>query len=288
MDAEFIAKAKASAADDDGILPEPEDDDVEEDVDNFQEGTSDDWRQMAEGLRQRKLEAKAAKLAEREDADADAFDDESNGPMCGRMCCLYFAAAMLALLSVAAYQAWQWFNPAPVSCSLELVRPQKFKVDVTDFFAPRVSAAVQLVLQLKNPNLLRSMLLEHCKLTAYDDETGLKLGSVQQGSLVLQPFSTTQVTVTLNQMGSSLPSPEQRSLASAFLSKKALLLTLVATASSRIPKRGSNATTVTSNATRRVDMSSLTKEPFFQRAAPPPDANAAGATPEKPADVPNA
>ena len=178
---------------------------------------------------------------------------------------------MLALLIVGAYQAWVWFHPEPVSCSLELVRPQKFKIDVTDFFSPKVSAAVQLVLKLRNSNMMRSMLLEQCKVTAFDDETGLKLGSAQQGSLVLSPFSTTQVTVSLNQLAGALPPPEQRRLAAAFLAKKALLLTLVATASSRIPKKGTTAAQVTTNTSRRVDLSALTKEPFFQRApAPPP------------------
>jgi hypothetical protein len=181
------------------------------------------------------------------------------------------------------------------------VRPQKFKVDVTDFFKPKVSAALQLVLSIKNTNMLRSMLLEQCKLTAYDAETGLKLGSTQQGSVVLSPFSTTSATISLQGLANSLPQPEQRrcaprlrsarrppllqtcpssrasralprSLAASFLSKKALLLTIVATASSRLPVKGSKAESVSTNSSRRIDLSALTKEPFFQRAqAPPPE-----------------
>ena len=66
-----------------------------------------------------------------------------------------------------------------------------------------------------------------------------KLGATQQGALVVSPFSTTQVTVTLQQLAGALPPPEQRRIATAFLAKKALLLTIVATATSRIPKKGS-------------------------------------------------
>ena len=38
----------------------------------------------------------------------------------------------------------------------------------------------------------------------------------------------------------------------------------------QIHAKGSKSTPVTVNATRRVDLSALTKEPFFQRAPPPP------------------
>ena len=65
--------------------------------------------------------------------------------------------------------------------------------------------------------------------------------------------------------------------AAAFLAKKALLLTIVATASSRLPQKDSSATQVTSRSQRhRVDLAALTKEPFFQRApAAPKEADAA-------------
>jgi len=251
-----LASAPAPAGD------EPEPAMTEEDRAAFAGGVSDDWKAMAAGLRQRRAEAKK-KASVDLPADDYTFDHEED--VCGRRCCLYFAAFVVALALFAGYQFWRWLNPTPVSCSLELVRPQKFKVDVTDFFAPRVSAALQLVLSLRNNNILRSMLLEQCKLTVFDDETGLKLGSAQQGSLVLSPFSTTQVTVALNQLANALPPPEQRRLAAAFLAKKALLLTIVATASSRIPKKGTTASQVSTNSSRRVDLSALAKEPFFQR-----------------------
>ena len=257
------------------------DEDDEDPVANFRATVSDDWARVAQGMRQRK---KNQNLDGGDDGHGDVDDDflrDEKQPMCGRRCCLYFASFVLAFAIVGGYQLWKWFNPEPVSCSLELIRPQKFKVDVTEFFAPRVSAAIQLVLSVKNANMLRAMLLEQCKVTAYDDETGLKLGTAQQNSLVLQPFSTTQVTVTLNQLGGGLPVEEQRSLAATFLSKKALLLTIVATASSRLPKKGSIASALSNNASRRVEWpSSITKEPFFQRAhappAPEPEASPAG------------
>ena len=153
----------------------------------------------------------------------------------GRRFWIALAAFFCALLIVGSYQAYLWMNPQPLSCSLEVARPQKFKVDVTDFFRPKVSSALQLVLSLKNRNMLRSMLLEQCKVAVFEEETGLKLGSVQQNSLVLAPFSTTSVTLSLQGLASQLPQ-EQRRLAAMFLAKKALLLTIVATASSRVSR----------------------------------------------------
>ena len=212
----------------------------------FSDVVSDDWRQMADGLRQRRAEAKAAKKREgRAQAEGDDDDDiagpdwdDSDEPACSRTCCFYFATLALAFAIVGAWQLWLYFHPKPLSCNLELIRPQKFKVDVSDFFSPKISAALQLVLSVKNSNL-RAMLLEGCRLTAYEDGTNLKLGATQQGALVVSPFSTTQVTVTLQQLAGALPPPEQRRIATAFLAKKALLLTIVATATSRIPKKGS-------------------------------------------------
>jgi len=197
--------------------------------------------------------------------------------------CVYLGAFLLSLLIVGGYLLYHWLHPQPAGCSLELIRPQKFKIDVTDFFAPRVSAAMQMVLSLRNGNLLRSMLLEGCKLTAFEAETGLKLGSAQQGALVLSPFSSTQVTVTLNGLASSLPPQEQRRLAQIFLGQKAILLTIVATATSRLPLKGSRSSQLTTNSSKRLDLSTHTKEPFFQRAVAPP---AEAAASDKPFDVP--
>ena len=51
-------------------------------------------------------------------------------------------------LPTSGYQLYLWFNPSPLVLSLEIVRPQKFKVDITEFFAPKVSATFQLVMQV--------------------------------------------------------------------------------------------------------------------------------------------
>jgi len=145
---------------------------------------------------------------------------------------------------------------------------------VTEFFAPTVSAAVQGVLSVKNGNYLRSLLLEGLTLTVYEAETGLKLGEAKQGSLHISHFSSTQVTLAVTRLGSSLPPPQQQRLATEFLRHKALLLTFVVTVTSRLPIKGSQATQTTTNATRKVDFSGLYKDPFFQRApaapVPPP------------------
>ena len=45
------------------------------------------------------------------------------------------------------------------------------------------------------------------------------------------------------------------------------------TATSLLPFKGSKASSVTSNATRRVDLSSMYKEPWTQRAPAPPAAD---------------
>ena len=210
---------------------------------DFKAGLSDDWEQLSAsaGLRKR-LDAavqrrdqrqQPARQTEDEDEDDDAAFEEEDARY-GRRCCLSLLAFVLALLIVGAYQAYLWMNPLPMSCTIDIMRPQKFKVDVTDFFAPRISAAAQFVLSIKNSNVLRQMLLEQCKLTVYEAATGLKLGSVQQSSLVLSPFTTTSATLSLQGLGGNLAAPEQRRLAGIFLSKKALLLTIVATASSRV------------------------------------------------------
>ena len=59
-----------------------------------------------------------------------------------RTCCLIFVATLVlvALIACGGYAHWRY--PSPLGCSVGLVRPQKFKIDVTDFWAPHVSAAV--------------------------------------------------------------------------------------------------------------------------------------------------
>jgi len=275
----------------------------------FREQQDEDWQATLADLHQRRR-TKMEQAAGGRVADPNFMRDEeemrAERAALGRK----FWLVLLAAVIVGGYQAWSWFNPMPVSCSLEVIRPQKFKVDVTELFAPRVSAALSLVLSLKNTNMLRSMLLEECKFTAFELDTGLKLGSVQQGALVLSPLTSTSVTLSLNGLASSLPPPEQRRLAAAFLATKVLQLTIVATCSSRVraprlasracpPPRaqpvplapashpptpraahpppqisvkGSKSTSVSTNSSRRVDLSALAKEPFFQRqVAPPPE-----------------
>ena len=280
---------------DDAPLPPPPD----EDEPPLTFTTDEDWSNAMSNLRERRQansrhapRAAADGYYDDDDDDEDALDstyserDRAPPRISRRTCWVTLGSFLVSALIVSSYQLWMWFHPTPVSCDLDLVRPQKFKVDVTDFFVPKVSAALQLVLSLRNGNMLRSMLLEHCKLTAYETETGLKLGSTQQGSLVLSPLQSTKVTLSLPGLGSSLPPPEQRRLASTFLAKKALLLTIVATASSRLPVKGSKASSVSTNSSKRVDLSALTKEPFFQRAPAPQPEPPADGTPTKPHDVP--
>jgi len=189
----------------------------------------------------------------------------------------FAATACLLVLLVATVAAavvgYLSLHPMPLKCYVELVRPNKFKIDVTEFFTPRVSVAVQAVLSISNGNPFRSMLLESCKVVALDAVTGLKLGSALQGPLVVSPYSKTQVTLHMRDVGGATSPEEQRKMATTFLYNKALLLGFVATATSRLPLKDSKlskTSTEVSNATRKVDFSAMYKEPFFQRAAPPP------------------
>jgi len=256
-----------------------------------------DWSRMQAGLRERRAAAagrahgKAEEDGEDDEDDEDLDeddprhtrrrrmrpDDEVHEGMSMRTCCLIFVAtlALLALVAGGAYAHWRY--PSPLGCSVGLVRPQKFKIDVTNFWSPHVSAAVQLVLSVKNGNLLRALLLDGLTVSVYEAATGLKLGSANQGSLVIGAMTSTQVTLAVTRLGGSLPDGEQRRLASEFLSHKALLLTFVVTATSRLPIKGSKVSQTSTNTTRRVDLSGLYKDPFFQRApapAPPADATA--------------
>ena len=258
-----------------------------------------DWERAAARLRQRKPHSSGEGRGEDDRSDeSDESDDDFDAPAPSlrlprevpdrgpSRCMTLGITLLLTVLMVGGLLFWRYTHPEAVRCSLEVVRPKKFKIDVTDFFAPRVSAAAQLVVRLTNANMFRSMLLEACKLTVYEEETGLKLGTATQNSLVLAPFSSTQVTLSLNALAGSASQAEQRRLAALFLAKKALMLTLVATASSRLPLKGSRSVEVSSNSSRKLDLSTLTKEPFFQRAPPPPPPPDEGAKKSEKHDVP--
>jgi len=209
-------------------------------------------------------------LSEDEDLDA-ALRSQGDAPLISRSCWMYIIGIAVALLAGAVYQVYLYLNPSPLTISVELVRPQKFKIDVTDFFAPRVSAAVQLVLQVRNANFFRALVLENCKLATWEAETSLKLAStMHERPMVISPLSTASLTLNVPSLGGSLPASEQRRLAGVFLSQKALFLTFVATATSRMNAKGSKSSAVSTNSTKRVDLTPLAKEPFFQRAPPPP------------------
>eukprot|EP00908_Phaeocystis_cordata_P026892 Transcript_942.p1 GENE.Transcript_942~~Transcript_942.p1 ORF type:complete len:285 (-),score=111.19 Transcript_942:1117-1971(-) len=256
---------------------EPKPDDPAAEQEDLDKAMQDDWDRMQEGLRERR--AASGRATSQEDEDDDELDEddplfahrrrrleEPESPFSARSCCLILLAVLIfaALVGGAAYAHWRF--PRPLNAAVAQVRPQKFKIDVTDFFAPHVSAAVQLVLSVRNSNLLRALLLDGLTLSVYEAETGLKLGSATQGALMIGAMTNTQVTLAVTRLGTALPPPQQQRLASSFLSHKALLLTFVVTATSRLPIKGSKATQTSSNTTRRVDLSGLYKDPFFQRA----------------------
>ena len=214
MSSPDVPALESSALDEPPMHDEPPMDDESASAEEAEEppltfDADDDWRRAVGNLRHNVRQRAAAGQQHMDSYDDDdgpaeeVGDEEELDDMyrrratrSSRRCWYYVATALVSIGLVCAWQLWMWLHPTPVRCDLELVRPQKFKIDVTDFFAPRVSAALQLVLSVRNGNLLRSMLLEQCKLTAYETETGLKLGSTQQGSLVISPLSTTKVTST--------------------------------------------------------------------------------------------
>ena len=131
----------------------------------------DDWARVAERLRRRKVGGGAALRDEEESEDGEeAGESRLPREVAGRQglspCCLYALTFLLTCVLVGGVVLWGWLYPRPLDVTLEFMRPQKFKIDVTEFFAPKVSAALQLVLSIKNTNLLRAMLLEECKLCA--------------------------------------------------------------------------------------------------------------------------
>lgn len=255
----------------------------------FQKGSMDDWEKMKAGLRERRT-ASGRKAGDggreeedEEEAEEDELDeddplfterrrrlkqrgDDEDGPICGGTCLLASCFVLVLLLSMAGVAFWHWRWPAPLTTSLANVRPMKFKIDVTDFFSPTMSTAVQAILSVRNSNLLRALLLDGFTLSVYEASTGLKLGAATQGSLMINQITSTQVTLAVTRLGSSLPQEEQQRLAADFLRSKALLLTFVVAATSRLPIKGSKSTQTSSNTTLRVDFSTMYKDPFFQRA----------------------
>jgi len=61
-----------------------------------------------------------------------------------------------------------------------------------------------------------------------------------------------------------------RAPAQIFLRHKALLLTIVATATSRLPLKGSRVGKVTTNTSNRLELKAMTKDPWYVRPPPPP------------------
>merc|ERR1719272_2781927 len=138
-----------------------------------------DWSRMQAGLRERRAASGGRAQGKDEDGEDDVDDDDLDeddprhsrrrrmrGPeeaedgMNMRTCCLIFVATLVLVALIAGGGYAHWRYPSPLGCSVGLVRPQKFKIDVTDFWAPHVSAAVQCVLSVKNSNFLRALLLD--------------------------------------------------------------------------------------------------------------------------------
>ena len=123
---------------------------------------------------------------------------------CAASACL---VVLLLALAIAGAVVYLRRFPTPLSCALDHVRPVKFKIDVTDFWAPRISATLQAVLNVGNRNLLDLLLLEACKVTVYEARTGLKLGSASSNALTISPFSSTTVSVNVLGIGANAPQP---------------------------------------------------------------------------------
>lgn len=179
-----------------------------------------------------------------------------------------FVAAAVVVAGAAA-GAWTVLLPQPLECTPRLLTATRFKVDVSDFWVPKISGTLQLVFAVRNPNLFRTMQLESCRITVLEQATGLKLGSGNQGPFLLPKMHTTQLTMPLRDIGGGLPREEQRRLAELFLRHKALLLTILATCTSKLPKEKTSKT-ISTNTSRRLDLASSAKDPFYVKPPPPP------------------
>jgi len=203
----------------------------------------------------------------------DEFMDEEDQPVLksrSRVAGAACAACLVVVLAVLVSLGMLYAIPQPLSCVAQQAHAGRFKIDVSDLWTPRLSSTLQLVLSVRNSNLFGSMLLEECKVVVYDEATGFKLGTATHGALYIEPMRSLQVNLAVKQAGGSLPPPEQRRLVEAFLRHKALLLTIVATATSKIPSKGAKSSQVTSNSTKRLDLGAMFKDPFYTRPPPPP------------------
>lgn len=147
-------------------------------------------------------------------------------------CCMSISLLVTVLLGGAGLM--QAYRPWPLECEVATVVARRFKVDVSDFWTPKIQSTVQVGFDVRNRNPLRQLILEEAKLEVFEAETGLKLGTAQQGRLFLNPFSTLRMTLAIKDFGSSLPQPEQRRIADLFLRHKALMLTIVLTSLSKV------------------------------------------------------
>jgi len=245
-----------------GTLPEPDEDGEEEapedDGGEENEGGEDTWEPQFGAYKKSGV-----------DADELFFsDDRSDSSGFPYRTCL---AALVVVLGAVAAFAWAMLSsPTPLECSAQTVRAQRFKIDVSDLWMPRIASTLQLGLSLRNANFFGSMLLEGCTVIVYEAASGLKLGTATHGQLMLPAMRTMQVNLAVKGVGESLPQPEQRRLAEIFLEHKALLLTIVATATSKLPLKGSKSNSDTRNSSRRLDLSTMAQDPFYERPPPPP------------------
>ena len=163
-------------------------------------------------------------------------------------------------------------SPPVVHCEALGAAPLRFKVDVSDFWRPKLSASVQLALTLTNADWLRPAVLDECKVVVYEEATNLRLGAATHGPIHVGARSKVAVSLALKGFGASLPRDEQRRLSELFLRHKALILTLVATATSRLPRvKGAMPATsspvVRTSSAKKLDLAAAFKDPFFQRPA---------------------
>jgi len=211
-----------------------------------------------------------AKHEQREASDEDYELFMPNQRRGYRTCfiCLIATAALLGAVSAALWVGYT--NPSPLDCSVDQMHASRFKIEVTDLWMPRLSSTLQLVLSVRNRNLLRSMMLEACRVHVLEEATGLKLGASSHGTMFVPPMRSLQLNLAIKEFGGSLPPPEQRRLAELFLRHKALLLTIVATATSKIPLKTAKTAEHTTNSSRRLELAALAKDPFYTRPPPPP------------------
>jgi len=140
-------------------------------------------------------------LVEEEESTEEELDFVRGGGSLSRCSAVCLAVSMLVLVLVAGVGLWQVYQPFPLHCEVGTVAARRFKIDVSEFWTPKLQSTVQIGFDVRNRNPFRQMILGECKFELFEEATGLKLGAAQQTRLFLNPLSTMRMTLAVKNKG---------------------------------------------------------------------------------------